>query len=258
MSGASIPVVLFAAFLLASCAPRPAELVLDTGLTSASHLLAAVSAQHQRLISSSGRGTISFDGPDVSGTAAFESSLKTPDSLLVSLEGPFGIDVGTFFLSREKYVLYNSFENRVFTGVPTDAAIRSVVPFDLTYDQLLNTFSGLFNIDHKEEELVEYGVDNSMFMLAYDRRSGKCRYWVDPVYALVARVEVRDAEDRVVLEMRAGSFTSEGGASAPKRISMQLPLQNRQVFILYRSLSLNVSAPRFAFSIPASAETVVR
>ena len=99
--------------LISSCAPKRAEIALDTKAIGVPALIALVEAGENKVKSLEGSGTVSFESPEIAGSAAFELSLKKPDSLLVLFEGPFGIDIGTLFLSREKYVVYNSFENRV-------------------------------------------------------------------------------------------------------------------------------------------------
>ena len=129
-----------------SCAPKPAEMLLDTHATDAETLISLVQQHQNQLQSVAGSGTVTFESPEIAGTAAFELSLKKPDSLLVTFEGPFGIDIGTLFVSPGKYLMYNSMENTVVTGAPTDAAIRSVIPFDLTLDQIVGAFSGSFQL----------------------------------------------------------------------------------------------------------------
>ena len=85
-------------FLLASCSPRQAEVTLNPEVTSPSSLLSRVSARGEQIRSLEGSGTVTFESPEMAGSAFFHVSLKKPDSLLLRLEGPFGIDAGFFFL----------------------------------------------------------------------------------------------------------------------------------------------------------------
>ncbi|MBI4534839.1 MAG: hypothetical protein HY708_01085, partial [Ignavibacteriae bacterium] len=102
--------IVLAALCLTSCASKRSELLLDTRVTPPEVVLAMVDAKEKKIQTMVGTGSLTFESPEIAGTAAFESSLRKPDSLLVTLEGPFGIDVGTFFLSRDRYVMYNSLE----------------------------------------------------------------------------------------------------------------------------------------------------
>ena len=244
--------------LLSSCAPRKAGVELNTDLVSAPRLLELLSARGAQLRSMVGKGSVSFESPDVGGSAYFEMALKKPDSLLVKLEGPFGIGVGTFFLSRQRFVVYNSMENRVITGVPSDETIRAVLPFNLSYDQILDAFSGAFAIEQGAAAPRTYDVDGDRFHLAFDCGGRVCHYWIDPKTLLVTRYEVRDLRDRVIMHAESSAPTEQNDAIAPRRLSVSFPGEGRSVSIYYSSLALNPPAPSFAFSIPSNARTTTR
>jgi hypothetical protein len=250
--------VCLAAVLFASCAPKRSEISLNTNETPASVLLQRVEERSQRITSLVGNGIISFDSPEISGSAAFQSNMKKPDSLLVTLTGPFGIDVGTFFLSKEKYVMYNSLENSVTTGDPKNSAIRSIIPFDLTSEQILNAFAGVFVIRDLESNLQRYVVEDDAFVLSYASGTNTSTYWVDPQSLLVSRFEQRNTEGELLVEAKAAAFMNEENLSAARRIQIQFPKQSRQISISYRSLKLNVSDTDFSFTVPSSAKQIVR
>jgi len=253
----SFAIVAFVA-LLSSCSPRRAEIELDTRAVPASELIARVAHEGQKLRTVVGRGTVSFEGPEFAGSAAFELSLKRPDSLLVTLEGPFGIDVGTLFLSREKYVMYNSMENRVMTGVPTAGAIRSVIPFDMTYDQIMDAFSGSFPLPSEQVSVESYTVDEGLFRLSFRSDLGAATYWVDHEDFLVTRYELRDSENRLVMDASSSAMTEQDGIRVPRRVRVRFPGQGSQLSVAYSSITLNDPHPSFEFSIPINAHTVIR
>jgi len=254
VGSAVLPFLIF----MSSCAPKRAEVALDTKIIGAPALIALVEAGENKVKSLEGNGTISFESPEIAGSAAFDLSMKKPDSLLVLFEGPFGIDVGTLFLSREKYVVYSSFENRVTTGSPISNSIRSVIPFDLTYDQILNAFSGIFSIPRDRQALRAYTIDDHRFFLSFDCGTHICNYWIDNQYLLATRFEMLDEGNRVVMQAISSSLTEEDGVSAPRRIVVKFPQDSRQISIYYSSLVLNPAHPSFAYSIPATADTIVR
>jgi outer membrane lipoprotein-sorting protein len=251
------PFLLFIlSFFVLSCAPKRSEILLNTDATPPDVLLKMVEDRGAKISSLVGRGTVSFESPEIAGTAAFESNMKKPDSLLVTLEGPFGIDVGTFFLCKEKYLMYNSLENTVTTGNPNSSSIRSVIPFDLTYEQILNAFAGLFTIPYSEKELKHYAIDDDMFFLVYTCGAKTCTYWIDPKYLLITRFEQRDASDNLIVEAKAYAFTQQDDVAAARRIQIKFPQQSRQLSIAYRSIRLNVTDTDFQFTIPPNARVI--
>lgn len=248
--------LLLVSALLTSCAPKLSELSLNTTDTPPELLLRKVGEQSARIATLIGSGIVTFDSPEIAGSAAFESNMRKPDSLLVTLSGPFGIDVGTFFLTRDSFVMYNSFDNSVITGNPSGRVIRSVIPFDLTADQILNLFVGIFSVPLPQASITEYRVEDGRFVVTEQCGEYFCRYWIDPVYLLVSRYEMRNSLNDIVVEGRASSFTDQGGVVAARRIAIKFPQQARQVSIAYDQLRLNTGTPRFRYTIPANARRV--
>ncbi len=257
LSGSVLALFAMCSVLLHSCAPRRAEVALNTRVVTAPVLMEMVRQREQLVRSLTGSGSVSFESPEMAGTAAFELSLKKPDSLLVTLEGPFGIDVGTFFLSRERYVMYSSFENLAITGTPSHDVIRTLVPIDLTFEQIISAFSGIALLP-PASDLRSYEINDNRFLLTFACGENTCRYWVDPAYLLVARYQMLDTNKTELFDARFVSFREEDGVTVPRRISVSVPPQGRRISVSYSSLTTNGSAPSFAFSIPPNARTIVR
>lgn len=243
---------------MSSCAPKRSEVLLDTKAVDVHTLIALVEKGQGKLQSLVGGGSVTFESPEVAGTAAFDIAMKKPDSLLVRFEGPFGIDVGMFFLSREKYVVYNRMENRVITGVPRAKTLRAVIPFDLTYEQILNAFSGIFSLPTDSGQVESYRIDDERFFLSFRCGEAVCNYWVDPEYRLVTKYQVRDGKNRILMEADASGLTEQNDVSAAKRIRVTFPEDDRQISIHYSTLTLNAPEPSFVFAIPPDAKTTVR
>ncbi len=251
-------VVVVAAAFLSSCAPKKSELLLDTNATEARTLITLVEERQDKLQSIVGRGTVTFESPEMSGTAAFELALRKPDSLLVTFEGPFGIDLGTLFISKEKYLMYSSMENKVVTGAPSAAAIRSIIPFDLTLDQVVGAFSGSFPFPSDRQAIQTYSISDEMFLLTFRCGTNTCKYWVDNRDMYVRKYEMRDENDGLMVDAVSSSFIEDGAAGAPKRVRIRFPAQNRQLSVSYSSIVLNEPHPSFVYSIPSNARTILR
>jgi outer membrane lipoprotein-sorting protein len=244
--------------IFSSCSPRRSEIALRPSEVPPSTLVRLVDAADAKLVSMTGSGTITFESPENAGSASFDISLRKPDSLLVAFEGPFGIDVGTLFLSRQLFVMYNSMENRVISGVPTARAIRSVVPFDMTYDQILNAFTGAFPIAEGGIMPLSYTVNDEQFRLVFACGSDSCCYWVDPADLLVRRYERHDSTGQVVMEATSSGTIEDGSVRMPRRITVSFPEERRRVTIHFSRAQLNPPSVSFAFFIPPNARTSVR
>jgi hypothetical protein len=250
---------LFVAVLFfSSCAPKRSDFRLNTTETSSDELVRMVAERGKKLSSVVGRGIVSFDSPELSGSASFHSTMKKPDSLLLTLSGPFGIDVGTFFLSKDQYIMYNSLENSVITGNPNGASVRSVIPFDLSAEQILNVFAGVFAVTNSANELQSYNMEDELFVLTYSCGTNRCTYWIDPNQLLVTKYEMRDPANELLIEAKASAFTQQDDVTAARRVSVKFPKQQRQVSVAYNSMKLNATETDFSFTIPSSAKRIER
>ena len=241
-----------------SCAPKHTAILLDTKAVDVPTLIRMVGTGQQKLHTMVGAGSVTFDSPEIAGTASFDLTMKKPDSLLVRFEGPFGIDVGTLFLSRSKYMAYNSLENVIITGRPDSGSLRSVIPFDLTYDEILNAFAGMVTLPDAPQEVLAYAVEDDRFYLSLQNGAHQCDYWIDPEHQLVTMYQMKDSQGRVLLEAQTSGVLEQDGVSAPRRIRVSFPEQQRRISISYSSLALNVADPSFEFSIPANVRTIER
>jgi hypothetical protein len=238
-----------------SCAPRRSDVGLGSLPLPAPLLLDQVEQRNATVRTLVGRGNLTFDSPEVAGSAFFRAALKRPDSLLLRLQGPFGIDVGTFFLSRERFVMYNAMENVVNSGDPSSAAIRSLIPFDLGAEDLVNVFGGMFPFPRDRAGIKIADVDGDITHLMLDDGNGQCDYWVDTGRLAVTKLRRLNAAGEILVEMEARDFKEYDGVALPRHLRLTFPGATRTVSVYYTSLSPNGDPPSFAFTVPPGART---
>jgi hypothetical protein len=217
-----------------------------------------VSEVRTRLHTVVGRGNLSFDSPEVAGSAFFRLALARPESLLVRLQGPFGLNVGTFFLTRSKFLLYNAVENSVITGRADARSIRSIVPFDLTGDDVFNLFGGAFPLPADTVGLRSAVPEDGQIHFSFGCGTERCDYWVDPDDLLVTKLRRTDSAGEVVAEASAGDVRDYEGIAVPRRIRLAFPKEARTISVYYTALSVNGDRPSFEYSIPAGARSITR
>jgi hypothetical protein len=239
-----------------SCAPKRTVLLLDTRSVTADRLVELVSERAAKLQTLTGTGSLMFDGPDLSGSASFELALRRPDSALIRLEGPFGIDIATVFLTRSSYTVYNSMANTVTSGSPQMGALRGVLPVDLSVDQLMDAFSGAITIPSGVP--LRYEVDGDRFLLAYKQLNGVATYRVDPEQIVVTGFALSDSAGTVIAEMTATRLKEYDGFSLPRSIRLHLPPSDSEIAIAYSRQEPNGPSPSFVFSVPRSARRFER
>jgi hypothetical protein len=239
-----------------SCSPHTAAVMSDVSTTPAAVIAGRVRQQEAFLATMAGRGSVSFETPDRAGSAFFDLSLRKPDSLLMTFEGPFGIGGGFLFLSRGQFVMYSSFDNRVISGVPGPAAIRAVIPVDLTFDQIMDAFTGGFVLP--DEVPVRYTVEDGKFLLVYLIDGRTHSYWIDPEYDLVVRYEVHAPGGDLILDVETSQMVRRDNLCVPRHVTVNFPDQGKRLSIHYTTLDLNAVELSFAYTVPAGAHSSTR
>ena len=152
--------------------------------------------------------------------------------------------------------MYNSFDNRVTSGVPSSAALRSLIPVDLTFEQIMDAFTGGFPLP--DAAPVRYTVDDGKYLLVYQAGDRTQSFWIDPEYNLVVRYELHDAAGGLIMEAEASQMVSQDNVSAPRHVTVEFPDQGRRLSIHYSSLDLNAGDLSFLYTVPAGARTSAR
>lgn len=252
MIGPTRPVaVLILSAVLAGCSPKAAELVLDTRQVPPATVVSRVTANASRVMALTGSGTVTFESPGMGGSAFFTLTLKKPDSLLIKFEGPFGLDAGFLFLSRSRYVMFNRMENIVYTGDPSSGGIRSIIPFELNVEDVLDAFTGAFRFPSGAAP-TRYSVDDERFLLSYSAPRDTQTYWVDPTTALVTKYTRKGSGVSIFAE--TSRSTEQDGMTMPREVTLSFPSDGKQLAVYYDDLTLNPSSVSFQFVVPRTAQ----
>lgn len=212
-----------------------------------------VSGNRERVRALLGAGTISVETPEVAQSGSFDLTLKRPDSLLVRIEGPFGIDVGSAMVTREKFSFYYSFQNRLVEGPTTPENLSKLFQIPIDFDDVLNLFTGGFFLSEDRGNPSSFSVENEEFVLAYDNEAGTRRYWVDPETMQIVRINHLDAGGRLALEMLFSKFRTLDGVTIPQYVRVTAVKDRRRISIGYSDLTVNPAHLKFDFDVPTNA-----
>jgi len=252
----SIGIVALLVTMLIGCSPSP-RVTPDTDRVTPAQLVRDVQANHGKKTTLKARGSISIESRDFSNSGNFNVDLKHPDSLLVRLRGPFGLNVGTVFLSQNDFVFYNSMSNEAVVGAPETDILRSFLRMDIGVDDIMNLFLGssraLFNETRRPDEFT---VDGDQYLLVFRSRDSVRRYWIDPYYKVISRVVQSNADDRPVFEERYDRFTETDGMIIARTIRVIQHQERASFSISYSRIDLNTDDLTFSYSIPSNARVI--
>lgn len=244
-------VALLLGLLLAACAPNREALLLDVHRVPPDRLIAEVEAGATRMSSFAGKGSVAFEAPELSGSVFFSIVVQHPDSALMRFEGPFGIDVGFLFASRNRFVLYNAMENWYVNEPAGSSGLQSVLPFAIPFDQLMDALSGTFRLPAGRLP-ARYAIDDGRFLLMFPNGMDTTSYWVDPALRAVTQYRIAHGDSTAVLAT-TDSWTVEAGRVMPRRITMAFPGSARSVSVFYSSVTVNPDNVSLSHTVPPRA-----
>jgi len=219
-----------------------------------------VNEQFKKIESLEAEGTIAFDSPDMSNSGYIELNLRKPDSIYLKIEGPFGIDLASALITREDFVYYNVQENKVIMGPTTDIYIGAILRIKVSFDELINSFSGSFYFPDEDSDSIDAASENNSYMLQVKKDYGKKKYHIDPETYSVNNYSVFDNKGKIMLDVNYSKFedvsTPEGTVYFPDRITIHRPDVKQTVWLYYESKDINKKDLNFKIKYPKSAKIV--
>lgn len=251
----SFLIPMFVVALVHGCAQSPA--VKISGRTiSPRAIKQAVRANHEAVRSMTGSGTISVETPEMAQSGSFDLQLHKPDSVLINVEGPFGINVGSVLLTRSSFTFYNSLENQLVSGTVTPGNLQRIFRMEVTFDDLLTLFSGGTFLREDDGEPESIAEEENQLVLIYRSEEGQRRYFVDPATLLITRVQRFGADGKPFLEARFERFRTAGDVLLPRLVRLTQQAVRRRVSVSFSSLQVNADALPLVLDVPANAERI--
>ena len=205
-------------------------------------------------------GVISFDSPDNSGTGSIEIKIKKPDTVYVKIEGPFGISIAAALFTRTDFIYYNVQENKVITGPSTELNIGAVLRLKVTFDELINSFTGSFRFNDESLDSTEAESENSLYVLKVNNSKGMEKYYVEPVKYTVQKYNLVDKNMKSQIEVGYSKYTVENpegkDVNFPNKIEIKNPQKNQSFFLDYETKEINKRNISFKFKVPKSAKVI--
>lgn len=216
----------------------------------------AVVANYDRVNSLFGTGILSVETPEIAQSASFEIFLRKPDSVLVRIEGPFGIDLGQALLTKTEFFFYNSMQNRLLTGPSNPGNLGRFFRIQLAFDDLVSMLTGGVFLAGDRGDPDDFGIEDDEYVFTYRHPDGVRRYWVEPESFQIVRIHHLDPRGNLLVEQTFGKFVHVGEAVLPQVVRVTMRPERRRISIAYADLSLNPSSLSFRFDVPPDAERV--
>ncbi len=246
-----------AALLLVELSCAPSQKIVRPRTLSLREVLRRVQDRDDKISTLTGSGTITIENPEESNSGSFRVKLKKPDSLRVEFGGPFGIHVGTLFLSRDTLVYYNWRNNHAVVGTPDAASLHSILNVKLRFDEILDAFAGGFPMKTQTDSAVTFTVEDEMYVLRYRSREGTREFRIDGDSFVISSYRLLGDDGMSNLNVFASRIDTSDSVAMPRLLRVIFPKERRSVTIAYDDVEFNRPV-ECSFQLPKQAEEIQR
>lgn len=242
---------------LSGCVPsKPTE---DIEILPAERLMNKLEVNRRRIESFEGYGTLNIKSDLYDNKASFNVVLIKPDSIYLTIMGPFGIELAQALVSKDDYIFYDALENTAYEGKVNDEVLKNIFKIDLSFNNLLDAFVGSVNLT---EELykspADYNIDDDQYVITYydSLTNNSTQYKVDIRQLGITSYQLKDQNGNSMLEGKYSEFTYLENVPVPYHIEVWNRKENQHITIDYKNMRANKNDIAISFNLPADASII--
>ncbi len=243
--------------LIIGCVPsQPTE---DYELLPSERLTNKLEANRRKIKSFDGNGTIIVNTLEMDNSATFRVVLQKPDSIYLTIMGPFGIELAQALVTKEKFIFYDALQNTAYTGSVTSDALQSIFRINLSFDDLIDAFVGSVNLTQNLYRPPDnYFVDGDKYVLTYldSARQNKTVYKVDVRQLGITDYQLFSIDGDETLEGKYSKFELLENVAVPYKIQIQNKVDDQKISIDYKKIAVNKKNIQIDFKLPDDATII--
>ncbi len=256
-SGLILLVITNLFLIISGCVPsQPTE---EFEMLPSERLTNKLEANRRKIKSFEGTGTIFVNTPSMDNSATFKIVLLKPDSINLTVLGPFGIELAQALVTKDKFTFYDALQNTAYTGSVNSNALQSIFRINLSFEDLMDAFIGSVNLTSNLYRPPDnYVVDADKYVLTYSdsARSYKSIYRVDVRQLAITNYELFDIEDQLVLKGKYSDFELLETVAVPFKIGIENVVDDQKINIEYKKINVNKSNILIDFKVPDDATII--
>lgn len=253
----SLIIILFAASFYFGCAP--VSTTVKPEILSSERLVDKLEVNRRRIRSFDGTGSLVINSGGVENKALFKIILVKPDSIQLSIMGPFGIELGDAVVTNNHYIFYDALQNTAYEGEVNENILKNIFRIDLPFSDLMDAFLGAVNMtNHLYKKPTKYTVDDDKYVLTFaDSLNQKIDiYKVDIRQLGITDFEITNFSGDQLFTGKYSDFTLIENLAVPYLININDKQDDQTLSIKYKSIITNKPYIHTDFSIPHDANII--
>jgi outer membrane lipoprotein-sorting protein len=249
--------VLLNFYFIPGCVPsKPTE---EVEILPSERLINKLEVNRRRIKNFEGHGTISVKSGKYNNSASFRVVLQKPDSIYLTIMGPFGIELAQALVTNENFIFYDALSNTAYQGEANAEVLREIFKIDLSFEDLTDAFIGSVNLTNKlYHPPNNYVIDYDTYVLTYidSLTNVKTEYKVDVRELGITNYELSDNNGKAILEGKYSQFELIENVAVPYKIVVQNKRENQMVTIEYKDMDANKKNIYIDFKLPQDATVI--
>jgi len=243
--------LLLTLIVLNACSMLKKEIKPDLDQTPYTDLL-KIHADWQASIQTMQANTrITLDTPAFSGNFFADVVHQKPDSLLVTVQGAFGMQIGKVFLAHRRFIFYNQIANQFFKGNKSDFEGRNFLQFPIEISRLGDVFIANDNFDILR--MKSFSIRDNAYYLEAEDGSITYHIWFAAASKMITKIEYYK-EGNLLFRKEYKEWREEDGVLFPHLVNFVKPQSTEGLSVFFTTLSFNKPIKREAFTIKIPAD----
>ncbi len=252
-----LPLIYFVIIFISGCVPsKPTE---EVEILPAERLVNKLEVNRRRIKTFEGTGTLFVKSPQLDNKATFQITLVKPDSLYLSIMGPFGIQLAQVLVTKENFIFYDALKNTAYEGQVSEDVLENIFKINLPFSDIIDAFVGSVNLTSRLYKLpTKYAVDYDKYLLTYvDSTTGMTTdYRIDIRNLGITNFQVINPSGDVVLDGKYSNFEYLESIAVPYKIEVHDKKEDQEVTIDYKKIRGNQPDIYIDFKVPDDATII--
>ncbi|MFA6026104.1 MAG: DUF4292 domain-containing protein [Ignavibacteriaceae bacterium] len=231
----------------------------EVEILPADRLVKRLEANRRKIRSFEGSGTLTIKTPDFSNSASFNVVMIKPDSIYLTINGPFGIELAQALVTKRNFTFYETLSNTVYIGEMNDDVLRNILRINLSFSDLLDAIIGAVNLtDRLYKNPDSYQVQNDKYVVAYkdSLQNTESTYSIDIRNLGITKYTLKSAKGKELFLGEYTNFALTENVATPKRISISNNSEHQYLQIDYKNISANQKNIQIDFKFPTDATII--
>lgn len=242
MKKISLIILFLANFLLIITGCVPSQPTEEFELLPSERLTNKLEANRRKIKNFEGTGTLFVKSAIMDNSATFRIVLQKPDSIYLTIMGPFGIELAEALVTKEKFSFYDALKNTAYIGSVNSNALQSIFRINLSFEDLVDAFIGSVNLTSNLYRAPdEYFVEDEKYVMTYldSARTNKTIYRVDVRQLGITDYQLFGFDDELMLQGKYSDFELLENVAVPYKIAIENKTDDQKISIDYKKISVN-------------------